>query len=84
MKTKKRKIANKARNTGINRKKARSKFKGAPKKVARKKGKRTTVQVAQASVGAPETTVAAYEVIETQVYEEGNIEIGGQEEECGT
>jgi hypothetical protein len=78
MTTKKRRSTDKHK--GTNRRKAVRKARaGAPKKMARTKGKSLAAHSPKQSIGTPGTSVAVYEIIETEIYREPDLETGGPE-----
>ena len=85
MTTRKRKLATKARSTKRNPKKTASKAtQKASKRIIRTQAKKRIRSGPKEPSNAPETSVAIYEVIETEVYENPSVLVDDQDQEFGT
>jgi len=85
MMTRKRKLATKARSTKRNPKKTASKAtQKTSKRTIKTQAKKRVRSVPKERSNAPEASVAIYEVIETEVYENPNVLVDDQDQEFGT
>lgn len=85
MMTRKRKLATKARSTKRNPKKTASKAtQKASNRTIRTQAKKRVSSGPKERSNAPEASVAIYEVIETEVYDNPNVLVDDQDQEFGT